>query len=148
MYHTSLKNLLSDKQETTKVTTRRSSSNTHIVSPQTRIFQRKCVFCKQSEKQVKKPKQRLIQVATTQFESKIKEYEKALSDRFTERGFYTTIFMEHIRYLGLIVKNHQRYIQSYLDLSNTKCSIEFPNFVNFFLHFLVSLRDRGITVKI
>ena len=80
LYHTSLKSLLSDKQETTKVTTRRSSSNTHIVSPQTGVFQQKCISCKQSEKQVKKPKQRLIQVATTQFESKTKEYEKALSD--------------------------------------------------------------------
>ena len=75
-----LKSLLSDKKETTKVTTRRSSSNTHTVSPQTGSFQRKCISCKQSEKKVKKQKQKLIQVATTQFESKIKECARALSD--------------------------------------------------------------------
>lgn len=38
------------------------------------------MFCKQSEKKVKKQKQNLIQVATTQFESKIREYARALSD--------------------------------------------------------------------
>ena len=38
------------------------------------------MFCKQSEKKVKKQKQNLIQVATTQFESKIGEYARALSD--------------------------------------------------------------------
>ena len=73
-----LKNLLSDKQETTKVTTRQSISNTHMVSPQTGIFQQKCIFCKQSETKVKKQKQKLIQVAMTLFESKIKEYARAL----------------------------------------------------------------------
>ena len=45
------------------------------------IFQRKCVFCKQSEKKVKKQKQNLIQVATTEIESKIKEYARALSNK-------------------------------------------------------------------
>ena len=75
-----LKSLPSDKQKTTKITTRHSNSSTHIVSPQTGIFQQKCIFCKQSEKKVKKQKQNLIQVATFQFESKIKEYARALSD--------------------------------------------------------------------
>ena len=37
-----------------------------------RIFQRQRILCKQLEKKVKKQKQKLIQVATTQFESKIK----------------------------------------------------------------------------
>ena len=75
-----IKSFLSRKQETTKVTTRRSSSNTHIVSPQTGIFQGKCISYKQSEQKVKKQKQKLNPVATTQFESKIKEHAKALSD--------------------------------------------------------------------
>ena len=76
-----LKKLLSHKQETTKVTTCWSNSNTHIVSLQTGIFQGKCIFCKQSKKKVKKQKQKLIQVLTTQIESKIKEYTRPLSDK-------------------------------------------------------------------
>ena len=63
-----LKSLISHKQETAKFTTCQSSSNTLIVSPQSGVFQRKLIFCKQLEKKVKKQKQMLIQVATTQFE--------------------------------------------------------------------------------
>ena len=63
-----LKSLISHKQEMAKFTTCQSCSNTLIVSPQSGVFQRKLIFCKQLEKKVKKQKQMLIQVATTQFE--------------------------------------------------------------------------------
>ena len=39
-----LRILLCDKQETTKVTTCQSSSNAHILLPQTGIFQRICIL--------------------------------------------------------------------------------------------------------
>ena len=90
--------MLSDKQETTfntpKILTPRSISDTHIVSPQIRIFQQKCIFCKLSEKKIKKQKQKLVQVAMTQFESKIKEYAKALSDEQMMRDLQNDDFTE------------------------------------------------------
>ena len=88
-----LKRLLSHKQETTKVTTCWSNSNTHIVSLQTGIFQGKCIFCKQSKKKVKKQKQKLIQVLRTQIESKIKEYTRHLFDKQMMRDLQNEDFV-------------------------------------------------------
>lgn len=87
--------MLFDKQETTKVKTYRSSSNTHILITTDWIFLTKRILCKQAEKKVKKQKEKLIQVATTQFLSTIKEYGKALSDEHMMRYRYRTRILQN-----------------------------------------------------
>ena len=51
------------------------------------------MFCKQSKKKVKKQKQKRIQVSKTQFESKIRQHARALSDEQIMRDLQNENFV-------------------------------------------------------
>ena len=107
-----LKSLLFGKQGTTKVKTRQSSSNTHIISLQTELIHQKCMFYKHSEKKVKTEKQKLIEVATTQFESKIREYARAIFSEHMMRDLQNEDFVsKEIAYHSVCRVEYQNKFQ-------------------------------------